>query len=138
MSPELYYLFAADLLLAIHVGFVAFVIAGLFLILAGKLAGWRWVRSMKFRVIHLAAIGIVVLQAWLGRICPLTLWEMALRERAGDVTYAGSFVAHWLEEILYYEAPAWVFAVCYTIFGVAVLAAWIWIRPMPRGNSNSQ
>jgi polyferredoxin len=75
------------------------------------------------------AIGIVVAQAWLGVLCPLTTLEMALRERAGDAVYPGSFIAHWLEALLYYEAPAWVFTACYTVFGFLVVASWYVIRP---------
>jgi hypothetical protein len=126
------YLLAADAVLLLHVLFVAFVIAGLLLILAGRLLSWDWVRNWWFRVIHLGAIGIVVLQAWLGVICPLTRLEMYLRDNAGDTTYAGSFVAHWLEAILYYRAPAWVFAVAYTLFAIAVVMSWVWVRPHGR------
>ena len=122
-------LLAADLLLFTHVLFVAFVVFGLGFILLGKIRCWTWVRNPWFRSIHLTAIGIVVLQSWFGMICPLTTWEMALRERAGDSTYAGTFVSHWLQSILYYEAPAWMFAVCYTIFGLLVAASWVWVRP---------
>ena len=126
------YLLAADAVLLLHVLFVAFVVAGLLLILAGRLLSWDWVRNWWFRVIHLGAIGIVVLQAWLGVICPLTRLEMYLRDNAGDTTYAGSFVAHWLEAILYYRAPAWVFAVAYTLFAIAVVMSWVWVRPHGR------
>ncbi len=125
------YQLAADLLLFLHVGFVVFVIAGLALILLGAARRWRWIRNPWFRMAHLAAIGIVVLQAWLGRICPLTTWEMALRAKAGDATYAGSFIAHWMQSLLYYEAPLWVFGLIYTIFAAAVVASWILIRPRP-------
>ena len=126
------YLVAADAVLLLHVLFVVFVVVGLVLILAGKLMSWNWVRNWWFRVIHLAAIGIVVLQSWLGVICPLTTLEMYLRGRAGDATYTGSFVSHWLESILYYRAPAWVFAVAYTAFAIVVLMSWIWVRPRGR------
>lgn len=125
------YRIAADLLLALHVSFVLFVVFGLALILAGAWRGWGWVRNPWFRAAHLAAIGVVVLQAWLGRICPLTTWEMALRERAGDATYTGSFVAHWMQALLYYEAPLWVFGLVYTAFGALVVASWVWVRPRP-------
>ena len=125
------YRIAADILLVLHTGFVVFVVAGLALILIGGARGWPWVRNPWFRLAHIAAIGVVVLQAWLGRICPLTTWEMALRGKAGDATYAGSFVAHWLQAILYYEAPMWVFAICYTAFGALVVASWFWVRPRP-------
>lgn len=129
MESGFLFLLAADLLLLSHVLFVVFVIFGLVLILVGKLADWAWVRNRRFRVAHLAAIGIVVLQSWLGVVCPLTAWEMALRERAGEVAYSGTFISHWLETLLYYQAPAWVFAVCYTLFGLVVAASWIWVRP---------
>ncbi len=129
MEPGFYYLLAADLLLFGHVLFVAFVVFGLVLILTGKVFAWDWVRNTWFRYGHLAAIGIVVLQSWVGVICPLTTWEMALREQAGDVVYSGSFVSHWLESILYFQAPAWVFSVCYTVFAAVVVASWFWVRP---------
>ena len=87
---------AADILLIIHVLFVIFVVAGLMLIFIGKMRHWRWVRWPLFRVVHFIGIGIVVMQSWLGVICPLTIWEMMLREKAGEVVYAGSFISHWL------------------------------------------
>lgn len=129
MDTAAWYILAADLLLLLHVLFVGFVVFGLVLIVAGKLRGWSWVRNPWFRIAHLAAIAVVATQAWFGVVCPLTTWEMALRGRGGDATYSGAFVAHWLEAILYYQAPNWVFAVCYTLFGLAVLASWFWVRP---------
>jgi hypothetical protein len=125
------YRLAADLILVLHTGIVVFIVGGLALIIAGGVRGWSWVRNPVFRLAHLAAIAVVVLQAWLGQICPLTTWEMSLRVRAGDATYAGSFIAHWLQAFLYYEAPLWVFALCYTIFGILVVLAWFWVRPRP-------
>ena len=113
----------------LHVLFVAFVVVGLILILAGRVLHWGWVRNWWFRITHLAAIAVVVVQAWFGAICPLTTLEMALRGRAGDTTYAGTFISHWLESILYYQAPLWVFAVCYTAFAAVVVASWFWVRP---------
>lgn len=125
------YLLAADALLLLHVLFVAFVVIGLLLVFMGKALHWRWVRNPWFRLIHLLAIAVVVFQSWIGIICPLTTLEMALRSRAGDAHYTGSFIAHWLETLLYYEAPMWVFAVCYTIFGLVVIVSWFWVKPRP-------
>ena len=59
----------------------------------------------------------------------LSTWEMNLREKAGAETYSGSFIAHWLRELLYYQAPLWVFTAAYTLFGPAVLATWWCVRP---------
>ncbi|MDV7397453.1 DUF2784 domain-containing protein, partial [Arthrospira platensis SPKY1] len=77
----------------------------------------------------LAAIGVVALQAWLGRYCPLTYVESALRDKAGQTGYQASFVQHWVEQLIYYEAPLWVFAILYTVFGS--LVAWAWWRFPP-------
>lgn len=133
-NVDFWYLLAADALLFSHVMFVLFVVFGLALILLGKVMGWLWVRNLWFRIAHLVAIAVVVLQSWAGVICPLTIWEMALRERAGSATYAGSFISHWLEVLLYYQAPAWVFAVCYTAFGASVVASWFWVPPRRKLN----
>jgi hypothetical protein len=129
MNGSVHYRIAADLVLAAHASFVVFVILALVLVLVGGVRGWSWVRNPWFRLVHLLAIGFVVAQAWLQAICPLTTLEMALRSRAGDAVYRGSFIAHWMEALLYYQAPQWVFAVCYTAFGLLVLASWIIVRP---------
>lgn len=129
MESSSLYLIAADLLLFGHVLFVLFVVLSLALILIGKPCDWAWVRNPWFRLAHLAAIGVVVLQSWVGVICPLTTWEMALRERADVAIYAGSFISHWLESLLYFQAPAWVFTICYTAFAALVVASWFWVRP---------
>ena len=131
MESGFLYVLAADAILFGHVLFVVFVVIGLVLILVGKALGWSWVRNPWFRVAHVAAIGLVAIQSWVGVICPLTTWEMSLRERGGEIAYSGSFISHWLEALLYYRAPAWVFMVCYTVFAAAVVGTWFWVRPRP-------
>jgi hypothetical protein len=131
MDSKALYLIAADAILFTHALFVAFAIFGLLLIFGGKLFSWSWVRNPWFRLVHLVGIGVVVLQSWLGVICPLTTWEMALRSKAGDAVYAGSFISHWLETLLYYQASEWVFVLCYSAFGLLVVVSWFWVRPRP-------
>ncbi len=129
MDSSMVLLLTADAILLLHVLFVAFVVIGMVLIFIGKVRVWSWVRNPWFRLTHLAAITVVVAQSWLGLICPLTTIEMALRSRAGDAVYSGSFISHWLETILYYQLQPWVFVVCYMAFGAVVVASWFWIRP---------
>ena len=133
MSSTLLRLFA-DAILIIHVLFVAFVVLGLFAVYLGYFLNWRWVRNRAFRIIHLCAIGYVVVQAWLGVVCPLTTWEMALRAEAGANTYSGSFIQYWLHSLLYFALPEWVFVVVYTLFGSLVLASWFVVKPRRRGS----
>lgn len=132
MSDTSLLLYLADAILIVHVLFVLFVVIGLLAIYAGYFFHWQWVRNRLFRILHLTAIGIVVVQAWLGLICPLTTWEMALRAQAGTATYAGSFIQFWLHRLLYFSAPEWVFIVLYTGFGCLVAASWYVVRPKGR------
>lgn len=120
---------AADVLLLVHVLFVAFMVLGLVCIVLGKLRCWLWVRNRWFRLCHVVAMAVVMIQTWLGIICPLTKFEMALRSRAGDAVYSESFIGYWLSILLYYHVPAWVFVVGYTLFGLAVAVSWLWVRP---------
>ena len=124
MSDAALYSLLADTLLVIHFTFVVFVVVGFLLILLGLLARWSWVHNRIFRITHLAAIGIVVLQAWFGQLCPLTIWENALRRRAGQSGYAETFIEHWLHEILFYQAAPWIFTTIYTAFGLLVVLVW--------------
>ena len=132
MPEELLYLILADAILIIHFLFVIFVVLGLVFIYVGKYQNWSWIRNARFRWLHLLSVGVVVIQPWLGILCPLTVWEMKIRERAGDAVYSGSFIAHWLESILYYRAPDWIFMMVYTAFGVLVVGSWFFVSPRQR------
>jgi hypothetical protein len=125
----------ADAILIAHCAFIAFVLGGEACVVVGYFRKWRWVRNFAFRVCHLLAIGIVVVQAWANQICPLTAWENTLRAAASEAPYSGTFVEHWVGRVVYYDAPDWVFTVVYSTFGVFVLFSWIWFKPgrrMPR------
>lgn len=120
----------ADAVLLLHCGVVLFVVLGLPAIVIGNRAGWSWANGFWWRLAHLAAIGVVALQAWLDQYCPLTVLESWFREHAGQPAYSSSFIEHWLRRLLYYEAPLGVFAIVYTAFGL--LVAWAWWRYPPQ------
>jgi hypothetical protein len=122
------YQLLADAMLALHIAIVLFVIGGLVVVVVGNLRGWRWVNAWWFRLAHVAAIGIVVAETWFGIVCPLTTWERWLRTKAGASIYEGGFIEHWMQRALYYDAPPWVFTMAYSLFGLAVVAAW-WFFP---------
>lgn len=132
VSNQSLLIFLADTILIVHVLFVIFVVFGLVAIYLGYFLKWRWVRNRFFRIVHLIAIGVVVVQSWIGVICPLTIWEVALRTEADTKTYSGSFIQHWLHSLLYYTAPEWVFILLYTGFGSLVLLSWYLVRPNTR------
>ncbi|MEM9418229.1 MAG: DUF2784 domain-containing protein [Planctomycetota bacterium] len=119
---------AADAMLLLHIAVVLFVILGLLLTLLGGALKWQWVRNRWFRGLHLATIAVIIGQAWLGIICPLTTWEMQFRRAAGQEAYDETFVAYWLGNLLFIEADPWVFIVAYSTFGGLVLLSLWWVR----------
>lgn len=125
----------ADALLALHAGMVAFVVLGTLAILVGGPLGWRWVRRFDLRLAHLLLMVFIALQAWLGRLCPLTVWEQALRNRAGQTTYGASFIQHWLSRLIFFEAPWWMFVAAYTAFAALVAACWWRWPPLRRSRT---
>jgi hypothetical protein len=100
----------ADSVLLLHLAVVVFVVGGLGFIVLGNVMRWNAANAPLFRWVHLFAIMVVVVQSWLGVECPLTTFENWLRSRAGRSVYEVSFVQHWVSAVLYYQAPAWVFA----------------------------
>lgn len=120
----------ADAILALHVGVVAFVVLGMLAILIGGPFGWAWVRRPAFRIAHLLLMLFIALQAWLGELCPLTVWEQALRIHAGQATYNESFIQHWLSRMIFFDVPWWTFVAAYSVF--AALAVLCWMLWPPR------
>ncbi len=122
----------ADAVLVVHAFFVIFVVLGFALILVGLARDWRFVRNPVFRYAHVAAIGFVVVQVWLGIECPLTTLENVWRVRAGEAGYRTSFIEYWLYRLLYYRADPTVFTVIYSVFGIAVALVWWYAPPVRR------
>ncbi|HSO05811.1 MAG TPA: DUF2784 domain-containing protein [Pelomicrobium sp.] len=115
----------ADVILVVHFLFVLFVVGGLAAIWLGAWRGWGFARNPWFRLAHLTAILFVAGQALMGAICPLTLWEDALRGRDTE----RGFVARWVQSLLYYDWPAWVFTTLYVGFALLVLATFVRLPP---------
>ena len=132
MREPLPYQLLADMVLTLHVAVVVFVVGGLILIIVGNLQTWKWVNTLRFRLAHLGAIATVAAEAWIGVTCPLTSLEMWLRAKARATTYTGTFIEYWLQRILYYEVPPWVFTVGYSLFGLIVVATWWYFPPQSK------
>lgn len=119
--------FAADAILIVHFAFVSFVIGGLALTWLGIALHWRWVRNIWFRLTHVAAICFVATEALLGMMCPLTLWEDALRGASND----SGFIERWIHRMMFYHFPEWIFTLAYVAFALAVLLTY-WLMPPTR------
>ena len=125
----------ADVMVGVHLAYVLFVIVGLLLIVAGALLRWGWVRNRTFRIAHFLAILIVALEAVAGVTCPLTTWEHELRLKAGQSSAEGSFMGRLMHDLLFYEAPDWVFTASYVTFCALVLGTLFLVPPRWRARS---
>ena len=123
------YRWLADTVVVVHAAYVGFVIAGLLAVLAGAFLRWRWVRNFWFRAIHFLLIAVVVVESLFEIECPLTTWEDGLRSLAGEEVTQGTFIGRWAHDVLYYEAPPWVFTVAYCVFGALVVLALVLVPP---------
>ena len=115
------YEIAADLTAAVHFTFIAFVIFGALL---GR-------RSRVWMALHLGTMVYGVMIEVFYWYCPLTVLEQYLRAKAGRGQYEEAFIAHYLNRVIYLDAPQW------TLILAAVLVAatnaglylyWYWWR----------
>ncbi len=125
----LMYRIFADIVVAVHLALVGFIVIAMAAIVLGIVLKWRWVRNFYFRTVHLAMIAIVVEKTILGVSCPLTDWEDQLRERAGETVLEGTFIGRLLHGILFWNVPQSTLAIFYYLFGLAVLLAFIFAPP---------
>ena len=123
------YVWLADIVVAVHVAYVACVVFGLLFVFLGKALGWEWVRNRWFRGIHLAMILGVVVRTWICTDCPLTTWENVLREWGEQVELEGSRVGYVLHTIIHPGLPTWAYPIIYVFFAGLVVAT-LWIVPV--------
>jgi len=124
----------ADAVAIFHGAYVAFVVIGFVAIVAGAIADARWARSFTLRAAHLAAILFVCVEAMVGAVCPLTTLENSLRLRAGVASYPADFVGYWIDRLIFYNEPQWVFGIIYFSFALIVALSW-WQWPPRRPGS---
>lgn len=99
----MWYGYAADAVVAIHVAYIAYVVLGQLALVVGAALQRDWARNPWFRFTHLAAIGIVAIEEWFGWRCPLTVWEHQLRALGGQTVEQGSFLGRFLHDLLFVD-----------------------------------
>jgi hypothetical protein len=109
----------AETIFAVHLVIIAFNGAGLIIIPLGAWLGWRVVRIAWLRLLHLAMLVIVTGQALAGRACILTIWQ---NELTGLNQPTQPMIMRWVERLVYWNLPMWVFAVMYSCVFLYVVA----------------
>ena len=130
-------LLLAGALLALHLAIVVFNLVMPPAIGLGAWLGWRWVRARWLRLLHLGSMLVVALQAGLGDLCFLTVWESDLRRHAGEAGHSGSFIQGLMSDVLYVEAPLSLLIPIYLGWAALSLALWWLVPPRSPGNRRS-
>jgi hypothetical protein len=121
----------AAVVVAIHLAFVAFAVAGAAL-------AFRWPRLPW---VHLPSAAWAAFIEFSGGICPLTYVENELRARAGLASTGNDFVARYLFPVLYPEGltrPAQALAGIAVVVVNVALYAWLYRRHGRARRTNSR
>ena len=87
--------------MVIHLAWIIFILWGFVLTIWGFFNP-KFFELWLFRTVHLLGILFVVTLEILGKYCPLTLWENALRSHYNPETdYPGSFIIKYIEQMIY-------------------------------------
>lgn len=120
-----------EAILGVHLVVIAFNVLGLLAIPAGAALGWAWVRIRWWRMLHIASWAVVALQAALGRACFLTIWQDA----AADAATATPLIERWVDSVVYWPLPMWVFTAVY--LALFALVIWLWWKVPPVTSSRA-
>ena len=119
------YRILADLVVVAHVLFIAFVAVGSTLV-------WKWPGLLW---LHVPAVLWAAAIVMVGFTCPLTPLEKDLRERAGESSYDGGFVDHYLVDVVY---PGRFTALARLLVAVLIVAGYARLLARRRGRGQSR
>lgn len=119
----------ADIVLLVHFAYVLFVVLGLAVVWIGYFLKWDFVHNLRFRLLHLVAMGYVVYESLSNRDCPLTTWENQLRMSAGGGVYQVTFMEFWIHRIMYYDFSPQTFMIVYVLFFTALVLSFWYVKP---------
>jgi hypothetical protein len=127
LNPSVGPILATAVLIA-HLAVIAFNLFGLIAIPLGGYLGWGLVRVRWWRLVHLGLLAVVALQALAGRACFLTILQGALN---GADTRPTPLIIGFVNRMIFWPLPLWVFTALYVVVWVYALALW-WIVPPER------
>jgi len=116
------YKMLADIVVFVHFLWILFIIFGVF---------WG-TRNLKIKVIHISALAFAIIIQAFNWYCPLTHLEAWLRAKHDPtLSYTGSFIAHYVEKIVYIELPpALIFVLSIFLVGIS---SWIYLKKKKPG-----
>ena len=110
----------ANVVAAAHIGYFLFVVGGVVAIVIGAVKRSEWIRSPWFRLAHLAAVYIVIIEDVFNIACPLNTIEWKFRSASDSVGEASSTAGRFLDYLLRQTIPGDVLHAMYWTLGVIV------------------
>jgi uncharacterized membrane protein required for colicin V production len=111
------YKLLADLVVFIHFLWLLFLVFG----------GLCGVRNRTIRIFHIVGLVFAFVIQVSGWYCPFTDLEVWLRSRhAPGLAYRGSFIIHYIEELVYVEVPRRLIIVLTGV--VCAFYGWLYLR----------
>jgi hypothetical protein len=120
---------AANALAVVHLAYFVFVVGGVVAIVVGSRRGVTWVRNPWFRIAHIAAIYVVLVEDVTGFPCPLNVLQWGARTAATGARETTAGVGGMLDYLLYHTISPLALDIMYWSFGVLVLVL-LWIVPL--------
>jgi hypothetical protein len=106
------WILVADVILVVHLAYIAFVPLGGFLALRWPHIAWA----------HAAAVIVGVVSITVGFDCPLTTWEQSARRHGGQHSDRDGFVDHYLTGRVYPHGYA---SAVQILFGLCIVVSYV-------------
>lgn len=111
--------------MVLHLAWIIFMLWGFVLTIRGFFHP-KFFDRWLFRTVHLLGILFVVALEILGKYCPLTLWENALRGHYNPETdYPGSFIIKHIEQMIYPDVSPLVVIIPTILLATFTLVAFV-------------
>jgi hypothetical protein len=128
----------ANLVVVVHLAYFVFVVGGFVSIVIGAKQKWKWVYNPWFRIIHLLAVFVVLVEDVLQVPCPLNILEGRLRAPVPSPAEASSEIGYVLDLLLHHTIPGWFLDGMYWVLGVVLLVLIFIVRPHFRKNQTER
>lgn len=113
----MFYKILADSIVVVHFLWIIFLLLGVF---------WG-IRNKAVKIFHICGLSFAFIIQIFGWYCPLTYLEVWLRSRHNpELTYAGSFVIHYVEELVYIDVSR-TLIFFFTLF-IMGFNAWLYLK----------
>ena len=115
----------ADLVLVLHLLWIAFILLGFPLFL--------WLNNRTGRILHMISLAAMIIMQMTRTICPLTYLEEYLKSQgASGKVYPGQFVTETIERLIYVEDLTLEKVMYATIAYAVIVVSSFWFRPLKK------